>query len=204
MEILLKYFTGFTEAQLDRFAALQGCYAEWNQKINVISRKDMDDFYLHHVLHSLAIATQVEWGSGMQVMDLGCGGGFPGLPLAIFFPEVRFVLVDSIGKKLKVVEAVATALDIKNVEVRHTRAESIRDLKFDAVVSRAVAPLGDLWRWSRPLLRRGATGGGLFCLKGGDLTREIAESGTRPSVWELQQIFREPWFQEKYLLQVKG
>ncbi len=204
METLLNYFSEFTDEQLTRFAALRDVYAEWNQKINVISRKDMDDFYLHHVLHSLAIATQVEWSAGMQVMDLGCGGGFPGLPLAIYFPEVRFLLVDSIGKKLKVVDAVASSLGISNVETRHTRAEDIRDRKFDAVVSRAVAPLGDLWRWSRPLLKKGVPGGGLFCLKGGDLSREIAESGTRPNVWELEKLFAEPWFREKYLLQVKG
>ena len=204
METILNYFSGFTDEQLARFRALPGAYAEWNQKINVISRKDMADFEVHHVLHSLAIATQVEWEAGMEVMDLGCGGGFPGIPLAIFFPKVRFLLVDSIGKKLKVVDAIAGSLGMGNIETRHTRAEDIRDRKFDAVVSRAVAPLGDLWRWSRPLLRKGASGGGLFCLKGGDLTREIAESATRPNVWELEQLFSEPWFKEKYLLRVRG
>jgi 16S rRNA (guanine527-N7)-methyltransferase len=203
METILNYFSGFTDEQLARFRALTGAYAEWNQKINVISRKDMADFEVHHVLHSLAIATQVEWEAGMEVMDLGCGGGFPGIPLAIFFPELRFLLVDSIGKKLKVVEAVAALLGLENVETRHGRAEDIRNRKFDAVVSRAVAPLADLCRWSKPLLKKGAPGGGLFCLKGGDLTREIAESGARPNVWELRQLFSEPWFQEKYLLQVK-
>ena len=152
--ILQKYFDDFTEKQLKQFAALKDLYEEWNQKINVISRKDMDHFYEHHVLHSLSIATQFNFPDEYQIMDLGCGGGFPGIPLAIFFPNVHFHLVDSINKKLKVAEAVAGAIDLKNVTVQHTRAEDIKDKKFDVVVSRAVAPLKDLWYWSKPLLKK--------------------------------------------------
>jgi len=181
---------------------LKGLYTEWNEKINVISRKDMDNFYEHHVLHSLAITTQFEFKDGMQVMDLGCGGGFPGIPLAIFFPEVNFLLVDSINKKLKVAAEIAAAIGLKNVSVRHTRAEDIKNQKFDAVVSRAVAPLKDLWFWSKPLLKKGTSPGGLICLKGGDLTKEVFESNCKPRVWEIEKMFTEPFFKDKFLLQV--
>lgn len=200
MDILLKYFGDFTEEQLRQFSALKQLYTEWNEKINVISRKDMDNFYEHHVLHSLAIATQFEFAEGEEVMDLGCGGGFPGVPLAIFFPGTRFHLVDSINKKLKVVNGVAEAAGIKNITTQHSRAEEVRNRKFDAVISRAVAPLRDLWFWSRPSLKKGKKG--LICLKGGDLGKEISESGVKPRVWEIEKIFEEPFFQEKYLLQV--
>ena len=137
-------------------------------------------------------------------MDLGAGGGFPGIPLAIFFPEVSFHLVDSINKKLKVVTEISDAIGLKNLSTQHTRAEDIKNRKFDAVISRAVAPLGDLWRWSKPLIRKkNATNdapNGLICLKGGDLTKEIQESGCRPFVWEIEKLFPEPFFHEKYLL----
>ena len=202
MEILLKYFDDFTVEQKQQLAALKDLYTEWNEKINVISRKDMDHFYEHHVLHSLAIATQFEFKPGMQVLDLGCGGGFPGIPMAIFFPETQFHLVDSINKKLKVVNAVSEAIGLTNISTEHTRAEDIKNRKFDAVISRAVAPLKDLWRWSRPLLKKGSSPGGLICLKGGDLATEIAESNCKPRVWEIESLFEEPFFKEKYLLQV--
>jgi 16S rRNA (guanine527-N7)-methyltransferase len=207
MEILQQYFADFTPQQMQQFAALKDLYTEWNEKINVISRKDIDNFYEHHVLHSLAIATQFEFTDSMQIMDLGCGGGFPGVPLAIFFPNTHFHLVDSINKKLKVVEGVATTLGLQNVTVQHSRAEDIKNKKFDAVVSRAVAPLKDLWRWSKPLLKRNtAMAGipnGLVCLKGGDLTQEIFESGCKPHIWELEKIFSTTFFKEKYILYVK-
>jgi len=202
METILRYFTDFSPLQLQQLEALLPLYKEWNEKINVISRKDMDQFYEHHVLHSFAIATQFEFGAGTRIMDLGCGGGFPGIPLAIFFPETEFLLVDSIQKKLKVVAGVAEAAGIRNVKTLHSRAEDIKGQQFEVVVSRAVAPLKDLWRWSRPLLKRGSKPGGLICLKGGDLTQEIADSGCRPRVWEVEKIFTEPYFREKYLLQV--
>jgi len=182
MNTLLKYFDDFTEKQLQQFSALHELYIEWNQKINVISRKDMDHFYEHHVLHSLAIATQFEFKTTQRVLDLGCGGGFPGIPLAIFFPETEFLLADSINKKLVVAGEIAAAVGLQNVRTRHTRAEEIKDQKFDVVVSRAVAPLKDLWYWSKPLLKKGGSPGGLICLKGGDLTNEIAESSCRPRI----------------------
>jgi 16S rRNA (guanine527-N7)-methyltransferase len=203
VEIILKYFDDFSETQLKQFGALKELYADWNEKINVISRKDMDNFYEHHVLHSLAIATQFNFANGAQIMDLGCGGGFPGIPLAIFFPEVNFYLVDSIQKKLKVANEVAAAIGLKNITTQHTRAEEIKNKKFDTVVSRAVAPLKDLWHWSKPLLKKDTTGnGGLICLKGGDLTQEIFESGCKPRVWQIEKIFDQPFFKEKYMLQV--
>lgn len=207
MQLLQKYFTDFTEKQLQQFAALKDLYEEWNKKINVISRKDMDHFYEHHVLHSLSIATQFDFPDGYQIMDLGTGGGFPGIPLAIFFPDVHFHLVDSINKKLRVVEAIAAQIQLKNVTVQHTRAEDIRDKKFDVVVSRAVAPLKELWRWSKPLLNKKPVDQpkkitGLICLKGGDLSNEISESRLHPRVWEISKIFEEEFFEEKYILSI--
>ena len=218
MEIILKYFTEFSEEQLRQFNLLKDLYTEWNEKINVISRKDIDALYKKHVLHSLSIAASVDFPDGCEIIDLGTGGGFPGIPLAIFFPQVKFHLVDSISKKLKVVQAVAEGIGLKNVTTQHSRIEDIKDRKFDYVVSRAVAPLKDLWRWSRPLIRtkksevrnsvedQNAPGNkfvpGLFCLKGGDLTVEIQESGTRPHVFEIEQIFPEEFFKDKFLLYV--
>lgn len=207
MKILTKYFTDFTPNQLQQFTALKDLYEDWNQKINVISRKDMDHFYEHHVLHSLALATQFNFPDEYEIMDLGTGGGFPGIPLAIFFPSVHFHLVDSINKKLKVVEAVVSELGLKNVTVQHTRAEDIKDKKFDVVVSRAVASIKDLWFWSKPLLKKKPIDqpkkiNGLICLKGGDLSQEIAESGCRPRIWEIDKIFEEPFFKEKYILSI--
>lgn len=201
VDIVLKYFDDFTPAQLEQLKGLEALYREWNEKINVISRKDMDCFYLHHVLHSLSIAAEFEFEKGAQIMDLGCGGGFPGVPLAIFFPETEFLLTDSIGKKLKVVNAVCEALQIKNITTLHSRAEEIKNRKFDTIVSRAVAPLGNLWRWSKPLLKKSSVEhNGLICLKGGDLTEEIQLSGCKPFMRELHSLFQEDFFNEKYLL----
>ncbi len=202
MEILLKYFTDFTETQLAQFAALKELYTDWNEKINVISRKDMDNFYEHHVLHSLAITTQFDFVPGTEIMDLGSGGGFPGIPLAIFFPHTHFHLVDSINKKLKVINEVVAAIGLHNISTQHCRAEEIKNRKFDVIVSRAVAPLKDLWWWSKPLLKKGSKPNGLICLKGGDLTKEIFESNCKPRIWEIEKIFEEPHFKDKFLLQV--
>jgi 16S rRNA (guanine527-N7)-methyltransferase len=202
MNTITNYFADFTNEQLQQFAALKDLYKDWNEKINVISRKDIDNFYEHHVLHSLAIATQFEFKAGSEIMDLGSGGGFPGIPLAIFFPDTQFHLVDSINKKLKVANEIAAAIGLKNLSVQHTRAEDIKNRKFDAVVSRAVAPLKDLWWWAKPLLKKGVSPNGLICLKGGDLTQEISESKCRPRVWEIDKIFIEPFFKEKFLLHV--
>src|SRR5688572_9280928 len=193
MELILKYFSDFTPQQLEQFKALDPLYKEWNQKINVISRKDIDSLYEKHVLHSLSIAAAFEFTPGMEIVDLGTGGGFPGIPLAIYFPQVRFHLVDSIAKKLKVVEAVAEGCGLKNITTQHSRIEDVKNRKFDYVVSRAVAPLKDLWGWSRPLLKTQQEGG-LICLKGGDLAAEISESNTRPRLIEIKEIFKEEFF----------
>lgn len=204
LALITKYFGDFTPAQLEQFSALDGLYTDWNSKINVISRKDMDSLYEKHVLHSLSIAAAFEWAPGTEVVDLGTGGGFPGIPLAIFYPEVRFHLVDSIGKKIKVVQAVSEALGLKNVTAQHSRIEDIKNQKFDFVVSRAVAPLQHLWQWSKPLLKKSSAtqhrNPGLICLKGGDLAAEISESGCKPTVLEMYEIFAEDYFKEKYLL----
>jgi 16S rRNA (guanine527-N7)-methyltransferase len=200
LDLITKYFSDFTPVQLQQLEALDALYADWNSKINVISRKDMESLYEKHILHSLAIAAAFELAPGSSIVDLGTGGGFPGIPLAIFFPEVKFLLVDSIGKKLKVVDAVAEGIGLKNVSTRHTRVEDIKDKKFDYVVSRAVAPLKDLWKWSKPLLKK--SNGGLICLKGGDLALEISESGCRPRTMEVHQIFPEEYFKDKFLLYV--
>ena len=205
MDIILKYFTEFSEEQLSQLKLLEGLYKEWNEKINVISRKDIDGLYEKHVLHSLSIAATFDFPDDMKIIDLGTGGGFPGIPLAIFFPQVKFHLVDSIVKKLKVVQAVAEGIGLKNVTTQHSRIEDIKNRKFDYVVSRAVAPLKDLWRWSKPLLKiktQNEFTPGLISLKGGDLTSEIQESGTRPRVVEIAAIFPEAFFKEKFLLYV--
>lgn len=221
LELIIKYFADFSPKQLQQFSALESLYKEWNEKINVISRKDIDSLYEKHVLHSLSIAAAFEFDNKMEVIDIGTGGGFPGIPLAIFFPETKFHLVDSIGKKLKIVETVINEIGLTNVTTQHTRAEEIKNKKFDVVVSRAVAPLKDLWTWGKPLLNKKqhlsslinedlmnddevtlpkATG--LICLKGGDLTLEISESGCRPRIMEVYELFHEEYFKEKYLLQV--
>ena len=205
MEIVKKYFADFTTVQDTQMAALKDLYISWNEKINVISRKDMDNFYLHHVLHSLTIATQFNFKKDMQVMDLGCGGGFPGVPLAIFFPETQFHMVDSINKKLLVIDEISSELHITNISTEHIRAEDIRNRQFDVVVSRAVAPLKDLWRWSKPLIKKNNNKAeeepnGLICLKGGDLAKEIFESGCKPFVWEVDKIFDDIYFHEKFML----
>jgi len=153
METILKYFSDFTAHQLHQFEALKDLCKEWNEKINVISRKDIDNIYERHVLHSLSIAAFFEFQTGTEIIDLGTGGGFPGIPLAIFFPDVKFHLVDSIAKKLKVVNALAESIGLTNVTTQHSRIEDIKNRKFDFVISRAVSPLIDLWKWSKPLLR---------------------------------------------------
>ncbi|MBL7751200.1 MAG: 16S rRNA (guanine(527)-N(7))-methyltransferase RsmG [Chitinophagaceae bacterium] len=208
MELITRYFADFTPDQLDQLTRLGPLYQEWNEKINVISRKDIEGLYEKHVLHSLSIAAVFEFEPGAEIIDIGTGGGFPGIPLAIFFPEVKFHLVDSIGKKLKVVEAVAEGIGLKNVTIQHTRAEEIRNRKFDFVVSRAVAPLGELWKWGKPLLKKSKPQAespsqhGLICLKGGDLAAEIQQSGTRPRLMEIHDIFPEEFFREKFVVYV--
>ena len=214
MELLLTYFTEFTPKQTEQFAALKNVYLEWNEKINVISRKDIDSLYEKHVLHSLSIAALFQFKPGTHIVDLGTGGGFPGVPLAIFYPEVHFHLTDSIGKKLKVVQAVAAELELKNITTQHIRTEEIENKKFDYVLSRAVAPLKDLWHWSQPILKARGQGqsvqcgeetyyGGLICLKGGNLDEEIKESGLHPLIWKINDLFTEEYFEEKFVLMVR-
>jgi 16S rRNA (guanine527-N7)-methyltransferase len=203
LELILRYFDDFTPRQIQQLAALDEVYKDWNSKINVISRKDIDSLYEKHVLHSLSIAAAFQFEKDMQVIDIGTGGGFPGIPLAIFFPDTAFHLVDSIGKKLKVVEAVRDAIGLTNITTQHIRAEEIKGRKFDVAVSRAVAPLKELHAWSKPLLKKpSSTLNGLICLKGGDLAAEIAESHTRPRIMEISEIFDREYFKEKYLLHV--
>lgn len=207
VEVIGKYFSDFTPLQWAQWEKLESLYTEWNEKINVISRKDIDSLYEKHVLHSLAIATQFSFTHGMNILDIGTGGGFPGIPLGIFFPEATFHLVDSIGKKIKVVEEAVSALGLKNIRTYHGRAESLPKASFDFAVSRAVAPLKDLWAWSRPLLKNEHHTGnshknGLVCLKGGNLTEEIAQSGLRPHIWNISALFGEAWFEQKFIVYV--
>ena len=208
MALLKKYFSDFTPEQEQQFAALGALYTEWNEKINVISRKDIDSLYEKHVLHSLAIAAIFDFSAakGLEIMDIGTGGGFPGLPLAILFPNVQFTLVDSIGKKLKVVQGISETIGLKNIQTIHGRAEEVKGKSFDFVVSRAVAPLKDLWKWGRPHVRHERKlkdfKNGMLFLKGGDLSAEIAESRLRPHIWDVHTIFEEAWFEQKYLLYV--
>lgn len=194
-----------TEHQKEQLLSLKDLYEHWNQQVNVISRKDMDNFYLHHVLHSLSIAQIFDFKHNPRVMDLGCGGGFPGIPLAICFPDTHFHLVDSIGKKIKVVNEISKALGLKNLTAEHSRAEEIRNRKFDCVLSRAVAQLKTLIQWSMPLIdRKNRNGYGLICLKGGDLANEISEAGKRVYITEIHNhIFRNEWFRDKFILQIK-
>jgi 16S rRNA (guanine527-N7)-methyltransferase len=206
VEIVLKYFADFTPQQIDQFTQLEALYKEWNEKINVISRKDIDALYEKHILHSLAIAALCNFHDGSQVIDIGTGGGFPGIPLAIFFPEVEFLLSDSIGKKIKVVQEVSAAIGLKNVTAVHSRVENIEGRAFDFAVSRAVAPLADLWGWIKPVIKKGRNSdefaNGLICLKGGDLSKEIAESKLKPHLFPVYDIFPEESFQEKYVVYV--
>jgi 16S rRNA (guanine527-N7)-methyltransferase len=206
VEIIQKYFSEFTEDQLRQLNALEHLYKEWNEKINVISRKDMDGLYEKHVLHSLSIAAVFDFKAATQIADLGCGGGFPSIPLAIFFPNVQFHLIDSIAKKLKVADAVAQSIGLKNITIEHSRIEDIKHKKFDFIVSRAVAPLKDLWKWSKPLLHTKhftEPAPGLICLKGGDLSQEIFESNTRPHIISIYDFFVEDFFKEKYMVYIK-
>ncbi len=206
MKILLKYFADLSQEQVKQFAALGNQYKEWNEKINVISRKDINSLYEKHVLHSLSIAAVFKFDSGMNIVDIGTGGGFPGIPLAIYFPEVEFMLTDSIGKKIKVVNEISGALGLQNVTTHPGRAEEIKNKKFDFAVSRAVAPLKELWKWGKPLIRNERKlkdfKNGLICLKGGDLSKEVSESRLRPRSWEIKSFFPEESFSGKFMLYV--
>jgi len=199
MELLLRYFPQLTETQQHQFSQLQALYADWNSKINVISRKDIDNLYERHVLHSLAIAKIITFRPGTTVMDIGTGGGFPGVPLAILFPEVRFHLIDSIGKKIKVATEVSTAIGLQNITFRHCRGQEEK-AQFDFVVSRAVMPLGDLVKIVRKNIatkQQNALPNGLICLKGGELEHEVVTFKQDVTIYDLSDYFAEEFFETK-------
>ena len=204
MEIIQKYFPHLTALQAEQFAQLEVLYNDWNAKINVISRKDIQNLYEHHVLHSLGIAKVVNFKDGTTVMDLGTGGGFPGIPLAILFPNVQFHLVDSIGKKVRVANEVATAIGLKNVKFSHARAEEIKE-QYDFVVTRAVMPMVDLVKVARKNISKeqhNAVPNGIIALKGGELAGEIASMKNISTVWELSDFFEEEYFETKKVVHV--
>lgn len=206
MDLILKYFPDLTEEQKRQFAALYDLYLDWNSKINVISRKDIENLYEHHVLHSLGIAKVIHFRPGTQIMDLGTGGGFPGIPLAILFPEVHFHLVDSIGKKVRVASEIANSIGLKNVTFRHARAEEEKG-KFDFVVSRAVMPLTDLLKIIRKNISsklQNALPNGLICLKGGELGNETMPVKNKTTLWDLKEFFEEEFFETKKVVYVGG
>lgn len=204
VDLILRYFPSLTESQVGQMAQLEMLYADWNAKVNVISRKDIQNLYEHHVLHSLGIAKVIEFKAGSKVMDLGTGGGFPGIPLAILMPEVEFHLVDSIGKKVRVAQEVARAIGLKNVRCSHCRAEEVKD-EYDFIVSRAVMPLADLMKCGRKNIskvQRNALPNGMVVLKGGDLKGEMASMRSLCTEWELSQWFEEDFFKEKKVVHV--
>lgn len=198
-EIIFQYFQELTDVQREQFAQLDALYREWNAKINVISRKDIDNLYSHHVLHSLGIAKVINFRPGTKIMDIGTGGGFPGIPLAILFPECQFKLIDSIGKKIKVATAVAQAIGLKNVQIEHRNVMEEK-AKYDFVVSRAVMIASDLVKLVRKNIsreQRNALPNGLICLKGGDVTEEMAPFANCSEVWNLSQYFDDAFFETK-------
>jgi 16S rRNA (guanine527-N7)-methyltransferase len=205
-DIITKYFPDLTALQQNQFAQLFDLYTHWNNQINVISRKDIDLLFERHILHSLGIAKIIAFLPGEQVLDVGTGGGFPGIPLAIMFPETQFHLVDSIGKKIKVVQEVAGALGLQNVKASHARAEQI-DGKFDFVVSRAVTQLKDFYPWIKNKFNKASKNtipNGILYLKGGDLKQEIAESGLKVQQFHLKDYFSEEFFETKQVIYIKG
>ncbi len=199
MELILKYFPNLTTAQKAQFEALYALYIEWNEKINVISRKDIENLYEHHVLHSLAIAEILHFQPGTTILDVGTGGGFPGIPLAILFPDSIFILIDSIGKKIKVGTEVATAIGLKNITLKHLRVQDEKD-KYDYVVSRAVMPLDDLIKLIRKNIskkQKNALPNGLICLKGGELHHEVLPYKNIADLYEVSDYFEEEFFKTK-------
>ena len=205
MELITKYFPGLSSIQLEKFEQLESLYLEWNSRINVISRKDMDHFYERHVLHSLGIVKVQQFLPGTKVLDVGTGGGFPGIPLAIMFPDTQFLLVDSIGKKIKVVQEVAKAAGINNVTAIHTRAEDVKQ-KFDFVVSRAVTVLPDFIKWVENKITkesRHEIKNGILYLKGGDLESELTPLRNKYQIFNLNEYFNEDFFETKKVVHVK-
>jgi len=207
-DVVFTYFRELDESQSEKLRQLMPLYRHWNAMINVISRKDIDQLYLHHVLHSLSILKFYDLADGAEVLDLGTGGGFPGIPLAILRPKVRFTLIDGTAKKLKVVQDIVEQLQMDNVRVKHIRAEECTQ-KFDMVVTRAVARSADLVRWARPLLKKKhihAYPNGILALKGGDLREELRELGRHEytEIHPVSQAFPVPYFDDKYVLYIQG
>jgi 16S rRNA (guanine527-N7)-methyltransferase len=203
-ELIKKYFPSISPVQLEQFEQLPVLYAEWNEKINVVSRKDIDNLMLHHVLHSLAIAKFIGFKDGTEILDVGTGGGFPGIPLAILFPNSQFTLIDSIGKKIKVVNGVAESLGLSNVVAIHGRAEDLEQ-DFEFIVSRAVTRLTPFYYWVHKKVSPNhfhTMRNGLICLKGGDLEEELAEFGKKHKLHELYEVFDEEFFETKKLVYV--
>ena len=202
MKTILKYFTALTEEQQRQLEMLDALYREWNAKINVISRKDIDNLYEHHVLHSMAIAKIANFRSGTKILDFGTGGGFPGVPLAILFPECQFKLIDGTGKKIRVAQEVCNAIGLKNCQPTHLRGEEEKG-KYDFIVSRAVMPLPDLVKIVTKNVAReqhNALPNGIICLKGGDLQEETRPYRNIVETTEISQFFDEEWFKEKYII----
>jgi 16S rRNA (guanine527-N7)-methyltransferase len=203
MEIISRYFKELTPEQIEQFSELGDLYKTWNSQINVISRKDIDELYLRHVLHSLGIAKVEKFKPGSNILDVGTGGGFPGIPLAILFPESNFYLVDSIGKKIKVVKAVAEALDLKNVKAEHERAEKVKGT-FDFIVSRAVTNMDDFVKWTRKKVakkQRHTLKNGILYLKGGDLSEEL-QNFPKATIYNLSDYFKEDFFETKKVVHI--
>lgn len=204
MELIRKYFPSLTPTQLSQFEQLYDLYFDWNSKINVISRKDIENLYLHHVLHSLAIAQVIHFKAGTTILDVGTGGGFPGVPLAILFPEVQFTLIDSIGKKIKVGTEVSNAIGLKNIVLKHLRVQEEK-AKFDFVVSRAVMPLDDLVKLVKKNIKKegkNAIPNGLICLKGGELQHEILPYKNIADTYDVYEYFKEEFFKTKKVVYV--
>ena len=202
MDSIIKYFPTITDEQRHQYEQLFEVYKDWNSKINVISRKDIDNLYEHHVLHSLAIAKALRFKDGTKIMDFGCGGGFPGIPLAIMFPECQFKLIDGTGKKIRVCQEIASAIGLRNVVAEHLRGEDERG-KFDFIVSRAVMPLPDMVKIVRKNVSKeqhNAMPNGIFCLKGGNLQSEIHPFKNIVEQTDLSSFFNEEWFKEKHLI----
>jgi len=204
MNTILKYFPNLTEKQIEQLSALFDLYSEWNSKINVISRKDIENLYIHHILHSLSITKFISFTDDSQILDVGTGGGFPGVPLAIFYPKVKFVLVDSIGKKIKVAQEISSAIGLQNVEFKHCKAQDEK-YKYDFVVSRAVMPLPDLIKIIRKNIshvQRSPLPNGLICLKGGELENEVSEFRKYAEIEDLSTYFEEDFFTTKKIIYV--